>query len=344
MLLLPACAAASQRGAAAPECRATGPLVRLPGLPEASGLAASRRLPGTLWTHNDSGGPVVYALDTAGAITGQWRLTGARVEDWEAIAVGPCPGGSCIYVGDIGDNKAERKRITIYRVAEPASASGGQAPVNGVFHATYPDGAHDAETLLIAPDGSLFVVTKGDAGPVAVYRFPKELKPGATHQLERVGAPRNRNGAGRDDRITDGAVSPDGQWTVLRSTAALVFYRTAGLLTGVWSEARRVDVTGNGETVARESSPGSACRCTCTASAMVSWLYSRAGSVRSVRSTSVCSSRSHCRSPRRFRTPTSTSWRWSTASPACSCAATSTPAWKRRSSVRVATTRHFRSS
>jgi len=179
MLMLPACAAAAQHGAAAPECRAAGPLARLPGLPEASGLAASRRLPGTLWTHNDSGGPVVYALDTAGAITGQLRLTGAKVEDWEAIAVGPCPGGSCIYVGDIGDNDAERKRITVYRVAEPVSGSGGQAPVTGVFHATYPDGAHDAETLLTGPDGTLFVVTKGDTGPIAVYRFPKELKPGA---------------------------------------------------------------------------------------------------------------------------------------------------------------------
>lgn len=247
LLMLPAGAAASQRGAAAPECRAAGPLVRLSGLPEASGLAASRRLPGTLWTHNDSGEPVVYALHASGAVTGQLRLTGAKVEDWEAIAVGPCPGGSCIYVGDIGDNDAERTRITVYRVAEPASGGGGAAPVTGVFHATYPDGAHDAETLLIAPDGGLFVVTKGDTGPVAVYRFPHELKPGATHQLERMGTPRGRTAAGRDDRITDGAISPDGQWTVLRSTAALVFYRTAELLKGVWREARRVDVTGNRE-------------------------------------------------------------------------------------------------
>lgn len=247
-LLLPAGPAAAQRDAAAPECRATGPLVRLSGLPEASGLAASRRLPGTLWTHNDSGGPVVFALDTAGAVTGQLRLTGAKADDWEAIAVGPCPGGSCIYVGDIGDNDAERKRITVYRVAEPASGRGGTAPVTGVFHATYPDGAHDAETLLIAPDGGLFVVTKGDTGPVAVYRFPKELKSEATHQLERVGAPRSPNGAGRNDRMTDGAISPDGEWTVLRTTAALLFHRTAELLNGVWREARRVDVTGSSET------------------------------------------------------------------------------------------------
>jgi hypothetical protein len=131
-------------------------------------------------------------------------------------------------------------------VTEPASPT-GTVQVSGVFHATYPDGAHDAETLLIAPDGSLFVVTKGDTGAVAVYRFPQQLKPGATHQLERIGVPRDRNRAGRNDRITDGAMSADGQWIVLRSTAALMFYRTAELLKGVWHEARRVDVTRNSE-------------------------------------------------------------------------------------------------
>jgi len=34
---------------------------------------------------------------------------------------------------------------------------------------------------------------------------------------------------------------------VLRTTTALTFYRTADLLTGVWREARRVNVTGNSE-------------------------------------------------------------------------------------------------
>jgi hypothetical protein len=158
------------------------------------------------------------------------------VEDWEAVAVGQCPAGSCIYVGDVGDNKAERKRITVYRVAEPADAAGA-ATVTDVFHATYPDGAHDAEALLIAPDGRLHVVTKGDTGAVALYRFPGELQAGATMRLERVGGPHPR---GNKDRITDGAVSPDGRWAALRSRDALMLYRATDLLTGIWREAGRV--------------------------------------------------------------------------------------------------------
>ena len=181
----PAMSTAQQ--AAAPQCHASGPLVRIPDLPEASGVAVSRRSPGRLWAHNDSG-DVLVALDTRGSVTGRVSVSGIKVDDWEAVAVGACPDGSCIYIADIGDNQAGRKRITIHRVPEPSEES--SVVVKDTFHATYPDGAHDAETLLVAPDGRLFIVTKGETDAVGLYRFPRDLRPGATHQLERVGQPR----------------------------------------------------------------------------------------------------------------------------------------------------------
>ena len=73
-------------------------MVEVRAFREASGLAVSRRVPGRLWTLNDSGQPVLFALDTRGSVTGQVRLTGADVVDWEAVAVGPCGTASCIYV------------------------------------------------------------------------------------------------------------------------------------------------------------------------------------------------------------------------------------------------------
>jgi len=112
-------AVATARQAAA--TYASGPLVRVAELPEASGVAVSRRSPGRLWSHNDSGEAVLVGLDTRGAVTAGVRLSGVKVEDWEAVAVGACPGGSCIYIGDIGDNEAERKRITVHRVPEPST-------------------------------------------------------------------------------------------------------------------------------------------------------------------------------------------------------------------------------
>jgi hypothetical protein len=263
------------------QCKPAGALMRVTELPEGSGLAASRRTPGRFWSHNDSGDPVLVALDDTGRVTGRVRIDGATVEDWESVAVGPCPSGSCIYLADIGDNDAERDRIAIYRIPEPAAAS-GSVKVSDVFHATYPDGAHDAESLLIAADGRLHVVTKGETGPVALYRFPNELKNGTTVRLERVGGPRESRPAAENDRVTDGAVSPNGQWVALRSLNSVTFYRAAELLAGKWREVGRVSLTtlgepqGEGMTFGSDSTmylmsegggkkqPGSFARLTCT--------------------------------------------------------------------------------
>jgi hypothetical protein len=207
---------------------------------EASGLAISRRVPGRLWAHNDSGQPVLFALDSRGAVAGQVRVSGASVEDWEAIAAGPCGTGSCLYIGDIGDNEAGRQNITVYRVPEPETAS-GTAAVSAVLRATYPDGAHDAEALLVDPDGRLYIVTKGDTGPLGVYRFPAQLQDGTTMRLERVGTGAPKPDA--DSRITDGTISADGRWVVLRSKSALAFHRASELFGGKWSPAATVNVT-----------------------------------------------------------------------------------------------------
>jgi hypothetical protein len=225
LCFMPAASSTQQPGG---QCTAAGSLVRLPGLSEASGLAISRRTPGRLWTHNDSGQPVLVALDSRGAVAGHVRVAGARVEDWEAVAVGSCDAGSCVYIGDIGDNEAKRRRITVYQIPEPTHSS-GTVTVSGVFHATYPDGAQDAESLFAAA-GKLYVVTKGETGPAAVYGFPDKLQGGATVQLERVARISSKVDA--DSRLTDGSASPDGDWIVLRSRSELMFYRSAELLGG----------------------------------------------------------------------------------------------------------------
>ena len=234
----------AQQGAA-PQCQPSVSLVRIPDLAEASGVAVSRRSPGRLWAHNDSGEAVLVALDTQGSVTRRVRVSGVKVDDWEAVAVAACPGGSCIYIADIGDNQANRKRITIYRVSEPGSED--SVAVRDAFHATYPDGAQDAETFLVGPDGGLFIVTKGETDAIALYRFPRELRPGATHQLERVGKPLAPRKASATERITDGSVSPDGTWVVLRTKQSLAFHRAADLFAGNWTEAGRVSLKAVGE-------------------------------------------------------------------------------------------------
>ena len=222
------------------QCRPAGPLVQISELPEASGIAVSRSVPGRLWAHNDSGQAQLFALDVHGKVTARVQVTGAKVEDWEAMAVGPCTGGSCLFIADIGDNSAKRQSVTVYRMAEPSE---NDAAVKGAdaIEMKYPDGAHDAEALLVTPDGSILIVTKGETGPVNVYRAPADARPGATVTLERIGMS-IQGKAAQEQRITDGAVSPDGQWIALRSRGSLVFYRTSDFLKGQWNEVRRVDL------------------------------------------------------------------------------------------------------
>jgi hypothetical protein len=229
---------------AAPQCQPSGKPTRISELPEGSGVAVGRRSPGRLWAHNDSRGELL-ALDTKGSVTGRVRLSGVKIEDWEAIAVGACPGGSCVYIGDIGDNGGRRKHITVYRFSEPSAED--SVEVKDAFHATYPDGAQDAEALLVAPNGGLFIVTKGETGAVGLYRFPRDLRPGGTHQLERVGKPRTSGKPSDSERITDGAVSADGTWVVLRTKESLTFHRAPEFFAGNWAEAGRVDLKPAGE-------------------------------------------------------------------------------------------------
>jgi hypothetical protein len=214
--------------------------VTLPDVSEASGIAASRRTPGIFWVHNDSGQPDLYAVDERGSVKTRIRISGLTVRDWEDIAVGPCPGGSCIYIADIGDNHASRDRITVYRLPEPA-AGDKTAPAPEAFHATYPDGPRDAETLVVTTDARIYIVSKGDSAPVASYRFPRALRSGATVQLERVGPPLSADKVD-DHWITGGSASPDGRWIALRTHTRLAFYRSADFARGAWQEATHTDL------------------------------------------------------------------------------------------------------
>src|SRR4051812_21724822 len=100
--------------------------VATPAATELSGLVLSRAHRGVLWTHNDSGDRARgFAIAPDGRLLGEVAVTGAENFDWEDIAIGPGPGSrDTLYVGDIGDNVAQRSDIAVYRMQEPAVDSG----------------------------------------------------------------------------------------------------------------------------------------------------------------------------------------------------------------------------
>ncbi len=158
----------------------TGPQVsgRLTAPPknEASGLAASRRMAEVLWTHDDSGGaPMLYAVDADGRARGKLQVGGVKNQDWEDVAAVELDGKPWLLVGDIGDNEAERRSVTVYFVPEPSAA---ELSLSGQFaeqpaatlRLTYEDGPRDCESLAIDPaERAIYLLTKRDAVP-RLYR------------------------------------------------------------------------------------------------------------------------------------------------------------------------------
>ena len=178
-----------------------------PRVAESSGLAASARHAGILWTHNDSGDFArIYAIGPDGRTRAVIRLAGQRPRDWEAIAAGPA---GTLWIGDIGDNSGRRTAgILVHRIEEPARLVDQTARVTS-YRLRYPDGPHDAEALLVDPrSGQLLVATKSVLSRGGLYRAPLPLRPvtAGPNDLRRIGTvPR---------LITDGTFLRDGRFVL----------------------------------------------------------------------------------------------------------------------------------
>ena len=224
--------------------------VKLGELTEASGLALSLRTPGVIWSLNDSGVPLIYALDLMGRIIGRIRVTAADINNWEDVSVAPCAGKSCLYIADTGNGGGtQRNDVVLYRVEEPAPTDSKTAPVEA-FNAAYPsDEDHEAEALFVA-GGQVFIVTKGH--PSLVFRFPRGMEKGSLSTLERVGAvPTERFQATtirRETRITDAETSPDGNWVAMRTNKELLLYRSTDIVAGHFDRFWQFDLSPLDET------------------------------------------------------------------------------------------------
>lgn len=188
---LPPGAATADRGGATPTECASGPACRgkavrtgvfdAEDLPEASGAVTSRRDPGLLWLVDDhEGADELWAVSTDGRQVARLRVEGMSAVNAESLAAGPCSAEDpepCLYVGDIGDNVGGREHVRVLRVREPDLRRGAPpAATPDVVELRYPEGARDAEALLVDAHGVPFIVAKaafdtqtGVTGPTRLY-------------------------------------------------------------------------------------------------------------------------------------------------------------------------------
>ena len=200
------------------------------GLEETSGVSASRVHAGVFWTHNDSGSePVLFAVDSTGAIRGRVRIDSATNRDWEDIARGPCEPGSsddCLFIGEIGDNAGRYSNVAVYRIPEPDPAADTVSQPASIFRFTYPDGPRDAEALFVTAAG-IHVVSKGRSGPIELFRLPPPYHQDSTvaiQRVQRLGPPP----ASLSAQATAAAVDPAGDHVVVRTYAGLRFFQIVG--------------------------------------------------------------------------------------------------------------------
>lgn len=139
----------------------------------------------------------------------------SRPQDTEDL--GRSPDGT-VWVGDIGDNGRERDTVGVWRLKP-----GEKKPT--LFRLSYPDGAHDAEGLLIGSDGVPVIVTK-DPLTAGVYLPTGPLDEDTPTPLRRAGdfpipITTTSNPYGFKGRlvVTGGTVSPDGRRIALRTYA-----------------------------------------------------------------------------------------------------------------------------
>ncbi len=222
----PAAAAGPGYGPAVDLCQLTDP-----SLPEVSGMVAGVD---TLLVADDGGDQLsVSTLDRSCSVV-DVRTAPVDPYDPEDIAVAP---DGTVWFADVGDNGTDRPTVALILLRPDGSTT--------LTRLTYPDGPHDAEALLLAPDGTPYVVTKEVLGVSGVYTPAGALVDGGTVPMRQVatvaltltGTPGGPVGRAGQLMVTGGAVAPDGGLLALRTyTDAYVWPLTgsdvAGALAG----------------------------------------------------------------------------------------------------------------
>jgi hypothetical protein len=207
---------------------------------ESSGITASRCNAGVYWTHNDSGGDaLLFAISEKGKKLGTWKVTDAKNIDWEDIAAFKDEKGKCfLYIGEIGNNKRTRSEMIVYKVAEPkvsvADKDSSIKKPNKTESAeaikfSYTDGNYDAETMMVHPNGDIYVLTKSLIGASEVFKVGKK-----TEKVASFSVPALPNGL-----LTGGEISLDGKRVIVCdyfNAYEIVLPKDAKKFDEIWSE------------------------------------------------------------------------------------------------------------
>ncbi|MGB7383850.1 MAG: hypothetical protein WA927_11565 [Rhodococcus sp. (in: high G+C Gram-positive bacteria)] len=149
-----------------------------PGLEELSGLTV---IDGVTYAIGDGGTDHRLAVLDGQCAVSRWL--DVPVDPFDVEDLGSY--GGDLWLSDTGDNQRRRPTVALTRM----TPSDGQGEL---YRLVYPDGPHDAETLLIEPGGRPVIITKDATGMSGIYvpegdRSVSELASSGPTPLEKVG-------------------------------------------------------------------------------------------------------------------------------------------------------------
>jgi hypothetical protein len=180
-------------------------------LPELSGLVV---VGDRMLAINDGGDRLdVYVLDATCQVV---DVRSAAVDPFDPEDLAVAADGTA-WVADTGDNNGTRETAALLALRPGGSTE--------VYRLAFPEGPRDVEALLLAPDGTPYLVTKEVLGASKVYRPVSALVDAGTVGLTEVagveftltGTPGGPVGRAGQLMVTGGAVSPDGRLVALRT-------------------------------------------------------------------------------------------------------------------------------
>ncbi len=187
-----------------------------PGLEELSGLTS---IDGVLYAIGDSGTDHRLAVLDDECTVSRWL--DVPVDPYDVEDLGSY--GGQLWLSDTGDNQLRRESVALTRM-DPSTGQGE------LHRLTYPDGAHDAEAILIEPGGRPVIVTKSLSGNSGIYvpatdasvdelasPGPTPLKKVGERTFERTSTPGGPPVVIGSILATGGAVSDDGTVAAIRT-------------------------------------------------------------------------------------------------------------------------------
>jgi len=196
-----------------------------PLIQSASGLAASRSYPGMFWTHNDAGNSRdIFLLDSTGKRRTYFDVTNGANIDWTDMAIGPGPtsGVNYIYLADVGDSKINRGFVSIQRFPEPTGQIDTVNPgvTAAADHITfiYPDGARDAETILLDPlTKDIYIIDKATSlAGVYLAKYPQPV--GTIFTIQKIAVIQLSS-------LRGGSMSTDGQEILVKNPGVIYYWK-----------------------------------------------------------------------------------------------------------------------